>query len=58
MQDDGGKQPEKPRVRGEPLRIDLPFEDALRAAMEVKPEKAKPAKAKKGSGRSRASPEA
>ena len=45
-----GKPKRPPPKRGEPLRIELPFEDALRAALEIPPEKKKTQHKRKPSG--------
>ena len=39
MPDETGKKNKPPPERAGPLRIDLPFEDAVRVALEAKPPK-------------------
>ncbi len=44
------KDGEGPKARGKPLKIPLPFEEAMRAALEVKPKTRKSRKPKSTRG--------
>jgi hypothetical protein len=49
-----GKLPKKPPERGDALKIDLPFEKAVRAALETPPENGRKKAQRKTRSRNRA----